>query len=326
MTMSLQLNKGNLIMTTQTLGIVFPGQGSQYVGMLADIAREFPDVKNIFDTASTVLDYDLWGLVQTGPAAELDNTERTQPALLAASYALWCVLKKNPNFLPAVLAGHSLGEYSALVCAGALSFTDGIRLVAMRGRFMQEAVPPGIGGLGAIVGLEVAEIEALCSQAVLPGEILAPANFNCPGQTVVAGNVQSVERVLTMAKDAGAKLVKLLPVSVPSHSQLMLPAARQLELALQDVTFEKPAIPVIGNADVKEYAGADSIRDGLVRQLYMPVRWIETIELFARMGVTQITECGPGKVLSGLNRRIAPDMQFNSTADAALLHILLVSS
>jgi [acyl-carrier-protein] S-malonyltransferase len=313
-------------MTTHSLGVVFPGQGSHSVGMLADIAREFPEVINFFGTASKALDYDLWELVQTGPAAELDNTERTQPALLAASYALWCILKKNPNFNPAVLAGHSLGEYTALVCAGALSFYDGIKLVAMRGRFMQEAVPPGVGGLGAIVGLDVAAIEALCAQAVIPGEILVPANFNCPGQTVVAGHVQAVERVLIMAKDAGAKLVKLLPVSVPSHCQLMQPAAKKLEQFLGFISIEKPTIPVIGNADVEVYTDAASIRDGLIRQLYMPVRWIETIELFARMGVTQITECGPGKVLSGLNRRIVPDMQLNSTADAALLHTLLVSS
>jgi [acyl-carrier-protein] S-malonyltransferase len=313
-------------MTDLSLGVVFPGQGSQSVGMLADIAREFPEVEKVFFKASAVLGYDLWHLVQQGPAAELDKTAHTQPALLAASFAIWQILKTKKKFLPALLAGHSLGEYSALVCAGAISFIDGIRLVAARGEFMQAAVPAGISALGAIVGLEDKTVELICEKSVLPGEVLAPANYNCPGQVVVAGHKQAVERALILAKESGAKLVKILPVSVSSHCILMKPAADKLALFLTTIPISPPSIPVIGNADVKIYQSTDQIRDGLIRQLYMPVRWVETIEIFAKKGITQIIECGSGKVLTGLNKRIVSDLQLTSAADTANLRSILETS
>jgi [acyl-carrier-protein] S-malonyltransferase len=313
-------------MTSNTLGFVFPGQGSQSVGMLADIAHEFPEVEATFAEASAVLDYDLWNLVSKGPAEELDKTVHTQPALLAASYAIWRILKSEKKLQPAVLAGHSLGEYSALVCAEAISFRDAIHLVASRGKFMQDAVPAGESGLGAIVGLEDSDVETLCKKSAEAGEVLSPANFNCPGQVVIAGHIKAVERALVLAKASGAKLVKLLPVSVSSHCVLMRPAAEHLAKLLSETNIQKPIIPVISNVDVKIYASADNIRDGLVRQLYMPVRWVETIQQFVKMGVNNIVECGPGKVLSGLNKRIMSDLQLTSSQDAASLHHLLETS
>jgi [acyl-carrier-protein] S-malonyltransferase len=313
-------------MTNHSLGIVFPGQGSQSIGMLADIAREFPIVEKIFFEASDILGYDLWALTQYGPAEELDKTAHTQPALLAASYAIWQILKTKKNLKPGILAGHSLGEYSALVCADAISYHDGIKLVAARGEFMQEAVPVGSSALGAIVGLDEDEIVSLCQKSALLDEVLAPANFNCPGQVVIAGHRQAVERALVLAKESGAKIAKLLPVSVSSHCVLMKPAAEKLAVMLASISIFKPAIPVISNVDVKVYENADRIRDGLVRQLYMPVRWTETIKQFIDHGVTQIIECGPGKVLNGLNKRIASDLQLTSAADAANLRSILETS
>ncbi len=313
-------------MSNSHLGIVFPGQGSQSVGMLADIAREFPIVEKTFLDASAVLGYDLWELVQRGPAEELDKTVHTQPALLAASYAIWQILKTKKDLKPTILAGHSLGEYSALVCANALSFQDGIKLVAARGQFMQEAVPVGVSALGAIVGLEDDEVASICEKSKATDEVLAPANYNCPGQVVIAGHKQAVERALVLAKAAGAKLAKLLPVSVSSHCILMKPAADKLAFLLASISIFKPAIPVISNVDVKIYDNADRIRDGLVRQLYLPVRWTETIKQFVDHGVTHIIECGPGKVLNGLNKRIASDLQLTSAADAANLRSILETS
>jgi [acyl-carrier-protein] S-malonyltransferase len=313
-------------MTNPTLGIVFPGQGSQSVGMLADIAREFPIVENVFLEASAVLGYDLWELVQRGPSEELDKTVHTQPALLASSYAIWQILKTKKNLRPAILAGHSLGEYSALVCADSISFTDGIKLVAARGQFMQEAVPVGSSGLGAIVGLDDEQVVSICKKSTLQDEVLSPANFNCPGQVVIAGHIQAVERALVLAKESGAKIAKLLPVSVSSHCALMKPAAEKLSYLLASISIFKPAIPVISNVDVKIYENADRIREGLVRQLYMPVKWTQTIQQFLDHGITQVIECGPGKVLNGLNKRIASDLQLTSAADAANLRSILETS
>jgi [acyl-carrier-protein] S-malonyltransferase len=313
-------------MTNPHLGIVFPGQGSQSVGMLADIAREFPSVEKTFLDASAILGYDLWELVQHGPAEELDKTVHTQPALLAASYAIWQILKTKKELKPTILAGHSLGEYSALVCADAFSFQDGIKLVAARGQYMQEAVPVGVSALGAIVGLDDNEIVSLCEKSKTSDEVLSPANYNCPGQVVIAGHKQAVERALVLAKESGAKLTKLLPVSVSSHCILMKPAAEKLALLLASISIFKPSIPVVSNVDVKIYENADRIRDGLVRQLYLPVRWTETIKQFVDHGVTQIIECGPGKVLNGLNRRIVSDLQLTSAADAANLRSILETS
>lgn len=306
-------------MTTQ-LGFVFPGQGSQTVGMLKDIAAEFSEVEATFHEASEVLEYDLWKLVQEGPAEELDKTTHTQPALLAASVAIWRILKDKLK--PTLFAGHSLGEYTALVCANAFSFTDGIRLVAARGHYMQEAVPAGVSALAAIVGLDDAKVEEICHTARRDNEVLSPANFNSIGQVVIAGHVAAVERACVLAKAAGARLAKILPVSVSSHCSLMKPAAVKLSALLDTLTINTPTIPVVSNVDVTVYESPEAIRDGLVRQLYMPVRWVETIQLFAKKGVSHIVECGPNKVLSGLNKRIIPDLQLATTNELASLNAL----
>jgi [acyl-carrier-protein] S-malonyltransferase len=311
---------------THPLGIVFPGQGSQTVGMLADLAADFPEISRTFNEASAVLGYDLWQLTQHGPAEELDKTVRTQPALLAASYALWRILTSNPKIKPALLAGHSLGEYTALVCAQAISFTDAIRLVAARGEYMQDALPAGEGALAAIVGLDDATVQAVCEKAIVGDEVLTPANFNSPGQVVIAGHTRAVERALIIAKEAGARLVKMLPVSVSSHFILMKPAAERLAVLLAGMKIQKPQLPVVNNVDVKIYADADAIREGLIRQLYMPVRWVETINFFAQQGITRIIECGPGKVLNGLNKRIQPDLQLMNMTDAVGVKGLLDTS
>lgn len=313
-------------MAIKSLAIVFPGQGSQSVGMLADIASEFPQVEATFREASTVLGYDLWELVQKGPSQELDKTVHTQPALLAASYAIWRILQTNHGLRPAIFAGHSLGEYSALVCANAFSFADGIRIVAARGQYMQEAVPAGGSGLAAIIGLDDTAVEALCKKSALEGEVLSPANFNCPGQVVIGGHIQAVERALILAKAEGARMAKLLPVSVSSHCELMKPAAEKLKNLLATISIQQPTTTVVSNVDVTVYDSPKAIRDGLVRQLYCPVRWVETIRFFEKEGILETIECGPGKVLSGLNKRIVSDMQLTSTADAVSLRTLLDTS
>jgi [acyl-carrier-protein] S-malonyltransferase len=305
------------------IGIVFPGQGSQTVGMLTDIAREYPAVQEIYKEASDVLGYDLWRLVSEGPAEELDKTTQTQPALLAASYAIWKILFGRSKQKLSLLAGHSLGEYSALVCAEALSFGDAIRLVAARGRFMQEAVPSGEGGLAAIVGLDENTVRTICEQAKTGGEVLAPANFNSHGQIVIAGNRTALEKALGMATSSGAKIAKLLPVSVPSHCELMKPAAERLAELLKTIDIQKPKLPVINNVDVVAYSSAEEIRDGLVRQLYMPVRWVEVVHDFINRGVTYLVECGPGRVLTGLNRRIGAELTLMHTGDLRSLRELL---
>lgn len=306
-----------------TFAIVFPGQGSQSLGMLADIAAEFNEVKQTFDHASSVLGYDLWELVQNGPAESLDKTEHTQPALLTASYAIWQIIQAKLPSSPAFLAGHSLGEYTALVCANAIDFTDAVKLVAARGRYMQEAVPAGIGSMAAIIGLDENAVEKLCKEVVLPGEVLAPANFNSVGQVVIAGHKASVERATAVAKEQGAKMAIPLPVSVPSHCQLMVPAAERLKSDLEKINLRLPNIPIINNVDVVAYDNVDSIREGLTRQLFMPVRWVDTIQFFTSRGVTRVIECGPGKVLTGLNKRIDKQLQLMATADISSLNALL---
>ena len=306
----------------KSLGFVFPGQGSQSVGMLADIATAFPEVQAVFAEASQVLDYDLWELVTQGPAEKLDLTEYTQPALLTGGYAIWRVIQSTRPLKPALLAGHSLGEYTALVCAEALSFPEAVQLVRARGRYMQEAAPLGKGALAAIVGLEDAVVQMICQKAA-GDEVLAPANFNSPGQVVIAGDIEAVKRAVQLAKEQGARMAKLLSVSVPSHCILMKPAAEQLKKILANMNIATPAIPVINNVDVAIYDTAESIRDGLVRQLSMPVRWVELVNGFAEKGITHIVECGPGKVLTGLNKRIVPEMQLTQTADVGSLKSLL---
>lgn len=311
-------------MTNNQLAIVFPGQGSQSIGMLSDIALQFTEVEQTFSQASAVLGYDLWKLVQAGPAEELNKTEYTQPALLTASYAIWRIIQARKPVQPALLAGHSLGEYTALVCAKALAFEDAVKLVAARGQYMQEAVKPNEGAMAALIGLDEATVKSICEQAVQSAdEVLSPANFNSIGQIVVAGHKAAVERAVILAKEQGAKLATLIPVSVPSHCQLMKPAAERLTTLLASTPLQLPQIPVISNVDVKKYETIEAIRDGLIRQLYMPVQWVATIQYFMQAGITEITECGPGKVLAGLIKRIDKNLQITTTADAASLQAYL---
>ena len=297
-----------------SLAFVFPGQGSQSEGMLSALAAEFSEVEATYREAAEVLGYDLWDIVQNGPADKLNSTDITQPAMLAAGVAVWRVWVAKSGAQPAVLAGHSLGEYTALVCAGSLAFTDAIKLVAERGRLMQAAVPAGTGAMAAVLGLEDDAVRQACSEAAA-GEVLEAVNFNSPGQVVVAGNKTAVERVVALAKERGAKRALLLPVSVPSHCALMQPAAEQLATILKDVAIQAPGIPVINNADVATPSEPDAIRDALVRQLYSPVRWVETIQKMATDGVDRLLECGPGKVLVGLNKRIERNMAAQAVLD-----------
>lgn len=283
--------------------LLFPGQGSQSVGMLGELSHDFSLINETFSQASSVLDYDLWQLVQQGPEQQLNETQRTQPALLTASVALYRVAKEKGLADVSVMAGHSLGEYSALVCAGALEFTDAVKLVALRGQFMQQAVAEGEGAMAAVIGLDDAEIEKICLQQA-DEEIVTPVNYNSPGQVVIAGHVNAVARAAEALKEAGAKRVLPLPVSVPSHCALMQPAASQLADALKSVKLREPHTPVINNVDVAVADSEDAIKDALVRQLYCPVRWTETVEQIAQMGVETAYEVGPGKVLTGLNKRI----------------------
>lgn len=281
---------------------LFPGQGSQAVGMLADLADEAA-VRQTFREAADTLGFDLWGLIQNGPEDELNRTDLTQPALLACSVALWRLWEERGGARPDWLAGHSLGEYSALVCAGALSLADGVRLVETRGRFMQDAVPAGQGGMAAILGLEDDEVARLCREAA-DHQVVQAVNFNAPGQVVIAGDSEAVDRAIEACKEAGAKRAMALPVSAPSHCELMKPAAEQLRGVLAELTLETPRIPIVNNVDVAVETEPAAIRDALVRQLYSPVRWSETVRRLLNEGVEQSYECGPGKVLAGLVKRV----------------------
>lgn len=301
-----------------SLAFVFPGQGSQSVGMLGELAAAHAEVGQTFAAASEVLGYDLWDVVQNGPADRLNSTDVTQPAMLAAGIAVWRVWQACGGPQPGVMAGHSLGEYTALVAAESLDFADGIRLVAERGRLMQQAVPAGTGAMAAILGLEDAAVIELCAEAAAD-EVVEAVNFNSPGQVVVAGNKAAVERAVSLAKERGAKRAVLLPVSVPSHCALMKPAAEQLARVLQEIEVHSPAIPVINNVDVAAPSEPDAIREALVRQLYRPVRWVDIIRKMAEQGVVRIIECGPGKVLAGLNKRIDRNMQAQPVYDPATL-------
>jgi len=301
-----------------SLAFVFPGQGSQSVGMLNTLAEVYPQVQETFAEASAALGYDLWSIVSTGPEEKLNQTEITQPAMLSAGVAVWRVWQTEQGPQPVVMAGHSLGEYTALTCAGAILFAEAVKLVSDRGRFMQEAVPAGAGGMAAIVGLEDDQVRALCAQAA-QGEVLSPVNFNSPGQVVIAGTATAVARAVAQAKGAGAKLAKPLPVSVPSHCALMHPAAERMRERLKQVQIVTPRIPVLHNAQVQAETNADAIRDALVRQVESPVRWVETIQKMAADGVDKLIECGPGKVLAGLNKRISKDTQTLSVYDPETL-------
>ena len=299
-----------------SLAFVFPGQGSQSIGMLNELAEVEPIVIDTFKAASDALGYDLWDITQQGPQEKLNSTDITQPALLAAGVACWKVWQAKGGAMPVVLAGHSLGEYSALVCGGVLEFSDAIKLVEARGQFMQQAVPEGQGGMAAILGLDDAQVVEACKQAA-EGEVLQAVNYNSPGQVVVAGNKAAIERIVTVAKEMGAKRALPLPVSVPSHCDLMKPAAEQLAEKLKSITFKEAVIPVINNVDVAAETDADKIRDALVRQLFSPVRWVGTIQKMAADGVDQLIECGPGRVLIGLNKRIDKSMSTAAVFDPA---------
>lgn len=301
-----------------SIGIIFPGQGSQSVGMLAGLAGEFPEVCDSFAEASAELGYDLWQLVCDGPADRLNSTDVTQPAMLAAGVATWRIWQAQGGPMPTAMAGHSLGEYTALVCAGALAFSDAVRLVAERGRLMQAAVPAGEGAMAAILGLDDDTVRQVCEQAA-QGQVVAAVNFNSPGQVVVAGHTQAVERAVAQAKQAGAKRAVVLPVSVPSHCALMQGAAEQLAQRLEGISIQTPQVPVINNVDVASPDAPAAIRDALARQLHQPVRWVEVIRAMAARGVERIVECGPGKVLVGLNKRIDKSLRAQAVVDPASL-------
>jgi len=290
-----------------SLGFIFPGQGSQSIGMLAALAETYPVVHQTFSAASDALGYDLWQLVQNGPEEKLNETQNTQPALLSASVATWRVWCEKNGAQPDVMAGHSLGEYSALVCAGAIKFEDAVTLVAKRGEYMQQAVPVGEGAMAAILGLLDEQVKSACGDAA-QDQVVNAVNFNAPGQVVIAGNAAAVDRAIELCKEAGAKRAVKLAVSAPSHCQLMAPAADRLMEQLKIIDIQSPTIPVLNNVDVKAEADPDKIRDALQRQLCNPVRWVETIQKMHADGVDRLIECGPGKVLVGLNKRIEKSM------------------
>jgi [acyl-carrier-protein] S-malonyltransferase len=300
----------------QKIALLFPGQGSQSVGMLSELLESSDIVKATFAEASAALGYDLAALVLNGPEESLNQTHRTQPALLTASVAIyrhW--LAENPH-AEIVMAGHSLGEYSALVCSDVVSLSEAVKLVENRGLYMQEAVPAGVGSMAAIIGLGDDEIKAACDQSA-QGEVVSPVNYNSPGQVVIAGHKAAVDRASQACKDAGAKRALPLSVSVPSHCELMKPAAEKLANDLAALTFNTPKCDVINNVDVKAESTADAIKDALVRQLYSPVRWTETVQALVAQGITQSYEFGPGKVLTGLAKRIDKAMVCGSVNDAA---------
>jgi [acyl-carrier-protein] S-malonyltransferase len=286
-----------------SLAFVFPGQGSQSIGMLADLAAAHPEVRATFDEASAGAGVDLWQISQDGPEESLNRTDNTQPALLAASVAVWRVWVKQGGATPALLSGHSLGEYSALVAAGAVSLTDAAALVAERGRLMQAAVPAGVGAMAAILGGDDAQIAQVCED-VAQGQVVAPANFNSPGQLVIAGHAEAVDRALALLAELGVKKAVKLAVSVPSHCMLMRDAADRLGERMAQMAWHMPAIPVVQNADAMVHTTVEDIRGALMRQLYLPVRWTGCVQALAAAGVTQALECGPGKVLAGLIKRI----------------------
>lgn len=286
-----------------SMAFVFPGQGSQSLGMLKDLASGFPVVRQTFDVASDILGTDMWLLSQEGPETELNRTQNTQPLMLTAGFAVWRVWQECAGPSPVVMAGHSLGEYTALVCAGAMDFEAAVGLVAERARLMQEAVPEGQGAMAAIIGLDDEAVKTACAEASVHGVVEA-VNFNAPGQVVIAGEKAAVEAAIERARALGAKRGLLLPVSVPSHCVLMRTAARQMHIKLEAIRVGVPTIPVLHNVDVCSHQEPDVIRSALAAQIHHPVRWVETIQAMAASGVTQVVEIGPGKVLTGLNKRI----------------------
>ena len=299
----------------------FPGQGSQSLGMMNGFEGRAV-VEATFDEASAALGQDLWAMMNGSDAAPINETVNTQPLMLAAGVATYRAYLEAGGKTPAVVAGHSLGEYSALVAAGALSFADAVKLVRLRAELMQSAVPQGVGAMAAVLGLDDDQVQAICAQAA-QGEVVEAVNFNSPGQVVIAGNVAAVERAMAAAKEAGAKRALPLPVSVPSHCSLMKPAAEKLAEALQNVAIHTPQIRVIHNADVAAYDDADKIKDALVRQLYSPVRWTETVNALVAEGIAESAECGPGKVLAGLAKRINKEAACTALINAEQVEVFI---
>ena len=305
-------------MLDASTGFIFPGQGSQKVGMLSELAAVHPPVRTTFDEASAVLGYDLWELSQNGNEADLAKTHITQPLILAASVAVFRCWQEQGGFDPAVMAGHSLGEYSALTCAGALAFTDAVKLVQKRGQLMQDAVPLGVGSMAAIIGLDDDKVISAC-EAARQGEEVAAVNFNSPGQVVIAGHADAVNRAGELCKAAGAKRALPLAVSAPFHSVLMQPAAEKFAIHLDAININVPRMPVLQNFSLALESDPGTIRSNLVSQIFNPVPWVATIQRFASTGIEKVFEIGPGKVLSGLNKRILPDMTAVSVNDPGSL-------
>lgn len=283
---------------------IFPGQGSQSVGMMTELAEQHPEVEQMFSRASEALGYDLWKLVSDGPAEELNKSEVTQPAMLTAGVAAWKLLRKSTEQMPALMAGHSLGEYTALVCAGALKFEDAVKLVAERGRLMQHAVPEGVGAMAAILGLDDDVVKSICDHVSSDDAVVQAVNFNSPGQVVIAGHCAAVEKAMELAREAKAKRALKLPVSVPSHSSLMVGAAEQLGQRLAEIEINTPKIPVLHNVDAAVHTDVKEIAECLQKQLHNPVLWVGTVKNMVAEGINATVECGPGKVLAGLNKRI----------------------
>ncbi|MBB6521962.1 ACP S-malonyltransferase [Pseudoteredinibacter isoporae] len=290
-------------MVQSNLAFVFPGQGSQKIGMLADLAAEYPVVQETFAEASEVLGYDLWDLLQNGEQDAINMTERTQPLLLTASVACWRVFNAHKEARPALMAGHSLGEWSALVCAGVVAFKDAVRLVQQRGKFMQEAVPAGEGAMAAIIGLDDEAIKAACVEASADG-VAAAVNFNSPGQVVIAGSKAAIDRAIELCKEAGAKRAMPLPVSAPFHTELMKPAADRLAEQIEATPFQAPATPVVHNVHAQTETDPAKIKALMIEQIYSPVLWVDCVKAMKEVGIEQAVECGPGKVLAGLVKRI----------------------
>lgn len=305
------------------LAFVFPGQGSQATGMLDNLAQHYPEIKETFAHASEVLKKDLWALISNEfYVQELNQTQNTQPILLAASVAIWNIWCKQSTTRPAWMAGHSLGEYSAMVCADSLKFEDAIKLVSLRGQLMQQAVPEGLGAMAAILGLEDDQVIALCHQ-VADNDVVSAVNFNAPGQVVIAGHSDAVKRAMDASKTAGAKRAVLLPVSVPSHCALMQSAAEKLAEALESISLSEPTVCLIHNVDAQSHPSPSSIRIALTEQLYKPVRWVDSIVSMTHQGVTKFVECGAGKVLVGLNKRIAKEAEHLSLYDTETFNHLM---
>lgn len=303
--------------------VVFPGQGSQSVGMLSDFLPQYPIITDFFTQASDVVGYDLWQLVQHGPEEQLNQTEHTQVAMLTVDVAIFKLVMQQTSIKPKIMAGHSLGEYAALVCAQALAFEDAVRLVARRGQVMQKAIPLGLGAMAAIVGLSDEIVQKLCDEASTPEQQVTPANYNAIGQVVIAGHTKAVERAISIADEAGARLAKIIPVSVPCHCPLLTEAAEIFAQDLAQTSFSKPDIDVISNVDLSTYQSAEQIRARLKEQLYSPVRWVETIQSFKNYDIGLMIECGPGKVLNGLAKRIERNLNSISIYDTISLDQLV---